>query len=393
VRSVAIRASFSWISLELAERASELPAPGGVRHRLLQRPRRHAARGRRDRGPEPVERGQPSLNPSPSAPRRSDAGTRQSSNAISPSGCGAESTRGRTNLKPGRVGCDHERRRSPCCPSPVAGGEDGVKVRNPGVRDEGLHADENVAVAVPCRGRRNRGHVRAASGSVIANDAIARPARTAGSQRSLSSRAPASRIGTVPRAWSANTASASGRGARQGLAHEARRAQVLVCDRREPVRLAEPCQEIARLGPRGGVVGGLGRGAISPPRSPRPAPPGRRGTQPGRRERWSDRARSDEPGLALRLEGLVGCAEVGAPHHPAWACASAFERGDEIHVRFAVERVLRNPERDRRSAATRSAKPRASPITLALRHHPVVQADAERRLGIDEIAVMSSSVA
>src|SRR2546422_5853656 len=39
---------------------------------------------------------------------------------------------------------------------------------------------------------------------------MARPASTAGTQRSFSAGSPASRIGTVPKAWSANTASASG---------------------------------------------------------------------------------------------------------------------------------------------------------------------------------------
>ncbi len=181
----------------------------------------------------------PSLNPSPSAPREHE---------------------GAHELEPGRVGCDHERRDPLVALPPVGGREDGVKVRNSGVRDEGLHAGENVAVAVPCRGRRNRGHVRARFG-LGHRERRHRPAGEDGGEPAVLE---------LARARQQDRHGAQGlerehgvrerRGARQGLAHEARRAQVLVCDRREPARLAEPCQEIARLGPRGGVVGGLGEG-------------------------------------------------------------------------------------------------------------------------------------
>jgi len=188
----------------------------------------------------------PSLNPSPSAPSRLEAGTRQSSNAISPSGCGA--------------GCDHERRDPLVALPPVGGGEDGVKVRNPGVRDEGLHAGENVAVAVPCRGRRNRGRVRAGL-RLSQREGRHGPAREHRRHPSVLELAVAGKKdGHSAEGLQREHRVGERRGGGQGLAHEARRAQVLVCDRREPARLAEPCQEIARLGPRGGVVGGLGEG-------------------------------------------------------------------------------------------------------------------------------------
>ncbi len=156
----------------------------------------------------------PSANPRPSSPSRFSAGTRQFSNAISPSGCGAESTCAPRN---GARACRPARRSGDALVPRlgIGGGEHRVEVGDPGVRDEGLGR----------RGARTRSPSRRAvvaiaatsepaSGSVIAKAPIARPAR--GVQRpALPHRLRCRRAGsaTVPSPWSANTASASGEAA------------------------------------------------------------------------------------------------------------------------------------------------------------------------------------
>src|SRR5947199_185619 len=102
-----------------------------------------------------------------------------------------------------------------------------------------------------------------ASGSVIANAAMARPASTAGSQRSLSGAWPARRIGTVPRAWSANMASARGEApARVSRTRHAARRSSSPIDANQPARPSRATRSRAWVRPAVSSAGS-GSAAIS----------------------------------------------------------------------------------------------------------------------------------
>ncbi len=122
-----------------------------------------------------------SFRPSPSFPIRADAFTRQSRNAISPRGCGADITSGLTNSTPALPGLDHEggdglRARS------IHGRENDVEVGEAAVGNQGLGPVENVGVAVlpgfagdgmSVRTRLGLGHGESAHR--VAGDGLARP--------------------------------------------------------------------------------------------------------------------------------------------------------------------------------------------------------------------------
>src|SRR2546427_5844246 len=95
---------------------------------------------------------------------------------------------------------------------------------------------------------------------------------------------------------------------------------------------------------------------------------------------------SDEFGLALRLEGVVGFTEVGAAHALGLRLRFSLECGGEIHMGLAIERVLRDPERVRRPAGQLLGDPAGFRHHASARDDPIVEADPQGRLGIDEVA-------
>ena len=223
----------------------------------MQRPGRHPARGGGDGRAQAVEGGQPELEPL--ALGAETVGRRHA--AVFERDL-AERVRRREHegaheLEPGRVGCDHERRDPFVALPPVGGGEDGVKVCDPGVRNECFRAAQDVARAVTTRGRRDRCRVRARFGlghrERCDGPAREHPGKPALLERRVARQEDRHRAEGLEREHGVGKRG----GARQGLTHQARRAQIELSDRREPARPAEARHEVARLGAPGGVVGGL----------------------------------------------------------------------------------------------------------------------------------------
>ena len=104
--------------------------------------------------------------PSPSSPSRFAAGTRHSSKTSSPVVDPADPhlRLEPRDLEAGRVGLDDERGDPGVAGLRIGLREDGVEVRDAGVRDEALAAVEDVLVALAARGRPHRGRVGARAG-------------------------------------------------------------------------------------------------------------------------------------------------------------------------------------------------------------------------------------
>ena len=202
-------------------------------------------------------------------------------------------------------------------------------------------------------GHRERGH-RAAG------DGVRRPSARA--SRAL----PARRIGSVPSAWSANTASASGEARRERLAREAAAAPVLAAGSARASRRRRAPRGASRASARAAASSRrLGRGARARARAKAPIVAPR-----ARRARSSRNARIGvgigdgigahrEPRLALGAERLVGLAKVGVLHQLgldlAPRASSAASRSIVRLVRRARAWSPRAPARARARASRASA--------------------------------------
>src|SRR6266446_6572123 len=241
-----------------------------------------------------------------------------------------------------------------------------------------------------------------ASGSVIANDAMARPWIAGSSQRLRIVSLDDSNIGTTPSAWSANTASASG----EAAANASRTIQ----QARQPWsrigwnQPAAPSWASSSRACRRAAASSLGRPAARGPAGARP----RRlwAQEAARAGAWRNRSRapptsyacrremrgpvryraSDELGVALGAECLVSLAEVRSLHEPRLDFGLVRERRLEVECRLGVERLLRHAERGRGSPRQLLGDGPGFGQHLRLRDDTIVQADLIRTLGVHEVA-------
>ena len=159
-----MRASFCCTSWNLASGVPNCSPPPHVGQRFGQRSGRHAAGGGGHGGPQPIERREPEAVAASLVSQQGVGGK-----AAAVEGDLAQRMRraqhlGPREAEPGRVGRHQEAADSLGALGSVGRGEHGVEIGDPRVGDQRLAAVQDVAVALPPGGGRERGDVGPGAG-------------------------------------------------------------------------------------------------------------------------------------------------------------------------------------------------------------------------------------